>query len=246
MQRWAVGSLLVCLLGGTPPAWGFDFVPTDQEFNSWPDWCKGTYVTSNIGSRSRFAPQITPRVRSQALRGFWHHCAGLIWLDRARGQRDPDRARFEYRQAIAETMYNYAQWPSDHPRMGEMGTTLGLAHRGLGDLVSAKQYLTRAIQNQPQYAPAYTAMSLVYRDEENLDAARDILLRGNEVVQGKSSEIHYFLGLLYLDIGNIPEAEKHSQQAYKLGYPLPGLKNKLERAKRGGQTDKADAPPSFP
>lgn len=42
-----------------------------------------------------------------------------------------------------------------------------------------------------------------------------------------SPELHYNLGLLYLNIGNIEQAKAHAIQAYSRGYPLKGLKIKL-------------------
>lgn len=40
-------------------------------------------------------------------------------------------------------------------------------------------------------------------------------------------EIHYNYGLLLVDLGQHVEAFEHAKQAYKLGHPLPGLRNKL-------------------
>jgi len=45
-----------------------------------------------------------------------------------------------------------------------------------------------------------------------------------------NSEIHYNLGLLLVARKNYPTALKHAQTAYSLGFPLPGLKNKLKKA----------------
>jgi len=45
-----------------------------------------------------------------------------------------------------------------------------------------------------------------------------------------NSEIHYNLGLLLVARKNYPAALKHAQTAYTLGFPLPGLKNKLKKA----------------
>jgi tetratricopeptide (TPR) repeat protein len=42
-----------------------------------------------------------------------------------------------------------------------------------------------------------------------------------------SAEVHYNLGLFYVDSNNFGLAVKHGHRAYELGYPLLGLKNKL-------------------
>lgn len=47
-------------------------------------------------------------------------------------------------------------------------------------------------------------------------------------LQPNSSEIHYNLGLVYLEAGEREKALQHATAAYELGYPLPGLRRKLE------------------
>jgi len=44
----------------------------------------------------------------------------------------------------------------------------------------------------------------------------------------RSAELHYNLGLLYVDLENYPKAREHARRAYDLGYQLPGLRRKLE------------------
>ena len=45
----------------------------------------------------------------------------------------------------------------------------------------------------------------------------------------KNAEAHYNLGLLYERTGSIEEAVEHARVAYDLGYPLNGLRKKLDR-----------------
>jgi TPR repeat protein len=45
-----------------------------------------------------------------------------------------------------------------------------------------------------------------------------------------SPELYYNLGLLYLDMKDLRQAKEYADKAYGEGYPLPGLKNRLERA----------------
>jgi Tfp pilus assembly protein PilF len=44
-----------------------------------------------------------------------------------------------------------------------------------------------------------------------------------------SPEVHYNFALLWLDLDQIDKARTEAIQAYRLGHPLPGLKNKLKR-----------------
>jgi tetratricopeptide (TPR) repeat protein len=54
----------------------------------------------------------------------------------------------------------------------------------------------------------------------------------------ESADAHYNLGLLYFEMSDFEKARAHARAAYAKGYPLPGLRRKLERA---GQWD---APPT--
>jgi tetratricopeptide (TPR) repeat protein len=53
-------------------------------------------------------------------------------------------------------------------------------------------------------------------------------------LQPEDATINYNLGLAYLKAKNYEQANLHARKAYKLGFPLPGLKNKLIEA---GQWD---------
>lgn len=55
--------------------------------------------------------------------------------------------------------------------------------------------------------------------------------------------LQYNLGLAYLKAGKPALANVHAQQAYALGFPLPGLKNALVQAKHW---DPSKAPPPAP
>ena len=42
--------------------------------------------------------------------------------------------------------------------------------------------------------------------------------------------INYNMGLVYFDTHDYSKALEHAKAAYNAGFPLPGLKNKLQRA----------------
>jgi tetratricopeptide (TPR) repeat protein len=46
----------------------------------------------------------------------------------------------------------------------------------------------------------------------------------------RSADVHYNMGLVYLDMNQPQKAVEHARLAYGSGYPLPGLRRKLERA----------------
>ena len=47
-------------------------------------------------------------------------------------------------------------------------------------------------------------------------------------MDSSNAEIHYNLGLVLFEMGDYGEAREHARRAYALGYPLPGLRNKLK------------------
>jgi tetratricopeptide (TPR) repeat protein len=224
---------LSCLLSS--PAFAYDFVPTDQEFNAWPIWCRNVYLSTDIGKQSKFAGLAEAADAAQARKdfdGFWHYCAGLAWLSRAQVDPDPSKAEWEYHRAIDETMFNYSRTPPTHKLRGQMSTLLGLAYRGLEEWEQSIDYLRRSTVEAPEYVPAYSALGLVYRQRGKLTSARDVLVQGIKVADGKAPELHYFLGLVYFDLKDIDAAREQADLAYAQGYPLPGLRKKLESVSR--------------
>jgi tetratricopeptide (TPR) repeat protein len=57
-----------------------------------------------------------------------------------------------------------------------------------------------------------------------------------------NANIHYNLGLIYLDVKDYPNARLHAQRAYELGFALPGLKKRLEEAGQWSGSTPVPAP----
>jgi tetratricopeptide (TPR) repeat protein len=57
---------------------------------------------------------------------------------------------------------------------------------------------------------------------QELDLARERI--------GEDPNLQYNLGLAYFDLKQYDKSLEHAQKAYKLGFPLPGLRNKLQQA----------------
>jgi tetratricopeptide (TPR) repeat protein len=63
---------------------------------------------------------------------------------------------------------------------------------------------------------------------------------------GEDANVHYNLGLAYFDLKDFDKSLYHAQHAYRLGFALPGLKNKLAQAGRwreGPVSDRPETPP---
>jgi tetratricopeptide (TPR) repeat protein len=159
-----------------------------------------------------------------------HYCAGIVFAERARrasnrGERrnDIDRALYEYRYSLART-------PADNPMYAVIATDIGSAHQLDGNKAEAEAAFDMAIKTHPELGVGYQGKAMLYREQKRLDEALRILDEGNKATEGKSSEINYFMGLILFDVGSYEQARDHARQAYDLGYPLPGLANKLARA----------------
>jgi len=55
-----------------------------------------------------------------------------------------------------------------------------------------------------------------------------------------NANIHYNLGLVYLDLKDYPKAREHAQRAYDLGFSLTGLRKRLEAAGQWAPTQPAE------
>jgi tetratricopeptide (TPR) repeat protein len=83
------------------------------------------------------------------------------------------------------------------------------------------------------YRPDDAMVRIVYADELLKQGKRDDALTHLEVAEqnaGESATVHYNLGLLFLDLKLMDRAVSHARQAYALGAPLSGLRNKLSQA----------------
>ncbi|MFQ5761078.1 MAG: tetratricopeptide repeat protein [Acidiferrobacterales bacterium] len=81
-----------------------------------------------------------------------------------------------------------------------------------------------------RFAPHDGVVPLLYAIHlhrmKKYDQALKMYKRAEELLP-RSAELHYNLGLLYVARREYGLALSHARQAYKLGYPLPGLKTKL-------------------
>jgi tetratricopeptide (TPR) repeat protein len=68
---------------------------------------------------------------------------------------------------------------------------------------------------------------LVSRNRKNEGVEQ---LRAAESLGASGANFHYNLGLAYFELGQHDAALQHAKKAYDLGFPLPGLREKLKRA----------------
>lgn len=102
----------------------------------------------------------------------------------------------------------------------------------LGELASKVQpadcYFQRAIAFRSDDASLHLAYAVYLHQAKRLtDAALEYAQA--EALGASGAEFYYNRGLLAIDQGEIAKAREYAKKAYGLGYPLPGLRNRLDR-----------------
>jgi len=120
----------------------------------------------------------------------------------------------------------------NHPRA--LGSMSKLARRQKvqrppGSTHSVECWFQRAIHFQPND----TYVRLIYGIELLKDGKREAAVEQLKVAENLSpgdANVHYNLGLAYFDLGDYEKSLEYAHTAYRLGFPLPGLRDKLKRA----------------
>ena len=212
-------------------------VPSDAEFLAWPDYCQARFVQLPVGEQSQWATKISRAqieiakraIGETAFLSIHHACAGSMWLERARYEKDKTRRNFMYNQVTMETSYTLARVPETSPLMPGLLANMAAAARGLGNDDRAVEYLQHAVELLPENPATYVSLGLLYRSMGDLQKSRDVFVRGSKATGESSPELNYDFALLLLQLKEFPLAVHHARLAYSLGFPLPGLKNKLKK-----------------
>ncbi len=120
----------------------------------------------------------------------------------------------------------------NHPRALLSMSRLARLHKSAtppGMRYSVECWFQRAIQFQPNDPQ----VRLVYGIELLKDGKREGAVEQLNVAErlaGKDPNIQYNLGLAYFDLGDYDKSLAYARTAYGLGFPLPGLRDKLKRA----------------
>lgn len=120
----------------------------------------------------------------------------------------------------------------NHPRaliaMANLGRKLN-TDQPQGANYSIPCYFNRAIRfagNDPMVRLIYgTYLSRVGKPQQAVKELEIALTLDQD-----NANIHYNLGLIYLDLKDYPKAREHAERAYALGFALPGLRKLLEEA----------------
>jgi tetratricopeptide (TPR) repeat protein len=94
---------------------------------------------------------------------------------------------------------------------------------------SADEYFAKALNFRPRDGNAHALYAVHLHKMGNLDAAQSEYQQAIKLLPN-SSELQYNLGLLYADKKDYKNALIYAKKAYAMGYPLPGLRDRLKRA----------------
>jgi tetratricopeptide (TPR) repeat protein len=223
-----------------------DFRPTEAEWASWPGYCQAKYVWTPTGEGSIFLNRVGATQRQElamwektGIVGVHHYCFGKVWLERAQavslGARSEYPVEFMLRQAWQETAYTALRSDRASPFFTDIVLVQATIRLEQKDLPQAKQLIMQRIGERPKDDILYSAAAVILRKSGNLAEARDILQKGLKATEGQSAEINYNLGLISLELGDIEAASGYADAAYRLGYPLLGLRRKLDRLRASRQ-----------
>lgn len=234
LRRIAICSLALL---ASDAALAFQFQATEAEWASWPAYCKARYATVRIGKTLGYDRQISPAeierwynaVGQDAWYGLHHFCAGMALLDRAKAESNPSRRANDLQTSLTNYSYMLRNTPNGNPFHAETLARMALVYKESGDRTQAEAYFKRAIQEGPEHAAGYLGLYQFYRDQGDDREALAILTQADEVTQGQSAEVKYFLGMVSLDLGNREAALEYAREAYALGYQLPALRDRLAK-----------------
>ena len=120
---------------------------------AWPRHCQARYVTTDIGRQQPWANQFPQSIVDQQIADIgWdtferlhHYCAGIIWLNRSRMERDLAAKRFDLRTAMAEVRFTYDRLDKQHPIATSVMIALAQVCQATDDNACAQDTLEQAI-----------------------------------------------------------------------------------------------------
>jgi tetratricopeptide (TPR) repeat protein len=227
-----IASLCTLALILPTSAFAFDFTPTQSEFSTWDQRCKLAYSASGAGRRSGFYPNRSQAESSQAQAfaeaagGAWHYCAGVVYLKRAEANFGNQREA-NLKRALSEMQFTARNINPENSWYPEIYIDLAKVHFEMGDKKAGFDTLRGLLKTHKNNSLSYTALAYYLKRNGDAKAALKVLKQAPENLQAESAELNYFLGWYSLDAGQADEAVQYATRAYQLGYPVPGLRNKL-------------------
>ena len=125
--------------------------------------------------------------------------------------------------------YTLRAFPNHHRALNSMAKYLRDNPAIASQFRTADCYFDRAMRFRPRDA----TVRMIYGSYLFKRGDRSAALQRYEealAIGPESAELHYNMGLLQVELKHLDVALEHAQKAYAMGYPLQGLKHRLQRA----------------
>jgi tetratricopeptide (TPR) repeat protein len=228
-------SVFVFLLVYWRSAAAFSTVVSDTDWAAWPEYCKVKYLTTPVGHRTRGSSASQEAIRKWARTlgevwgGIHHYCVGEVRVHKAQATPN-DQAKLPlFKQAVRDIEYSYVSLNDNSPIFSRVSAYYGMALNGVGRREAALVVLDKGIKNQPRVPDSYVAKAEVERKANRLDEAEQTLLAFLQNGGKATAEVSYYLGYIYLEKGDFENARRYTKDALANGYPLLGIKKRLEK-----------------
>lgn len=228
---------LITLLTFNISAYG-STTPSEAEWLSWPDFCKAGYLSSDWSGGSPFQGRL-PQAELNRLRqhnetavgipGIHHFCVGMLYINRAKALPTGKARSDNLDRAVGEIEYSFSRASPTIPMYSLLAAYYGTAFHLQGKHREAEAVWEKGISSKPKSRESYLAKAQVLISERKYREALDVLLRYEKAKETDYADAEYFLGHVYFELKQYDKAREHADRAYKLGYPFPGLRKKLER-----------------
>lgn len=129
---------------------------------------------------------------------------------------------------MADLAFTLQRWPN-HAQALKALVDYSLAGGRPYEFSPVQCYFAHAHRLFPDDIAVYVLEGYFYTKSRQYDIAEQTYVEAL-TVDSESSDVHYNLGLLYLELSDYDSALKHAQAAYSAGFPLLGLRKKLEQA----------------
>lgn len=211
---------------------------SEAEWITWPEFCQAGYLASEWSAGSTFKSKMSDsKVRSirdnhnvsVGIPGVHHFCVGMVYINRAKVANSAQKRGELLRNSINEIEYSFSRMNPVAPRFSLVTAYYGKALYLSGKRQLAFDMWTRGITAKPESRESYLMMAEALLKERKPKEALDILLRYDSSKTADAADAEAFLAQTYIELGMLDKAKKHADAAYNLGYPFPGLRNKLER-----------------
>lgn len=241
-QRFSARVTVAILLAVTTQMYmnaasAFSYGPESQaEWDGWSMVCKVRFTVSlegrNSARASSFPPETVQRWADQ-YGDCWgmlhHHCAGILFLQRAKFAPSEAERQFDLNSALQQHEASLKRCPNTNRQFSVALTHMGMVYTESREFAQASAKFDEAIGLHPGYDGAYLAKGIMLRRMGKNQESLETLRTGSTATQGSSAELENALALAYFDSKQFEKAREHARRAYALGYPLPNLRDKLAK-----------------